>query len=476
MKSIQIIRLAETEPFTVTLKLRFSTNKIMLLQFQPDNFTYHQLRKVAFPQFLNHETNHIDYLIPLTPQNDNTNSNIEWVIWNVRGQSKKFSFSCSPAYKIFINKLKTAGNREDLHKIFYPAGETLKDDQTPEEKQYKTINRNKNCINNIIPGMNDTAKTEIHPFLQYVYSLSVLVFYFFLASFFNITGPPSGALTTNGNIISIVKAVPSGLNLPGEVTATGKVDRAGEVAGTGPENQSPGSTNGFENSAVTSGTGNFPQIFTRDEFVKDSTAGTDRERSWQKEIIYFLPEGKVALTFDDGPSEYTREILKVLEEYQVPATFFFIGQNISRYPEAVEAVREQGYGVGLHSFSHKAMQKLSFDQQEEEINRGLAALKPYAGRVTLFRPPYGTYNKHTIEILNNNQMSMVLWNRDPRDWQARTAHEIIHGILNTPFSGGIYLLHEKALTLKTLPRIIEAFQEEGLEFLNLEQEISCQFP
>jgi len=201
--------------------------------------------------------------------------------------------------------------------------------------------------------------------------------------------------------------------------------------------------------------------------VTDSFIPEQEELPASKEIIKSLPEGQVALTFDDGPSAYTEEILSVLKEHNVPATFFFIGQNIPRFPQGVAAAWEQGHAVGLHSFSHRLLRGLSPEQQEKEIDSCLEAIKPYVPGVSLFRPPYGSFDDHTRSILLEHNMSLVLWNRDPRDWNARSALDIIDAVFETVPSGGIYVLHENALTLEALPQIITRIKEMGLDFVHL---------
>ncbi len=185
-------------------------------------------------------------------------------------------------------------------------------------------------------------------------------------------------------------------------------------------------------------------------------------------ISYRIPDGSVALTFDDGPSKYTSAFVDVLNEYDAGATFFFIGQNVKQYPEAIEYVHSNGFSIGNHSTDHALFLRLNSEEQMANITETNQLIEQLTGEpVALFRPPYGANNPDTSEILEQSQMKMVLWNSDTEDWKAKNDKDILEYIVTTKTSGSIILLHETQETLQALPQIIEYLRENQLEIVNL---------
>lgn len=185
-------------------------------------------------------------------------------------------------------------------------------------------------------------------------------------------------------------------------------------------------------------------------------------------ITYSIEDGTVALTFDDGPSQYSMEIVDVLKKYEVGGTFFFIGQNVKKYPEHIKYVQSNGYSIGSHSLNHIDMPTTSYANQEKELVQSIELLEEITNEeVTLFRPPYGSFNKHIKDLIHENQYKMVLWNNDPEDWKTRDADKIFDDIQNSQISGSIILLHESQAVVDALPRIIEYLQQLDLKIVNL---------
>lgn len=188
----------------------------------------------------------------------------------------------------------------------------------------------------------------------------------------------------------------------------------------------------------------------------------------EKTITYDIPEGYVALTFDDGPSEYSVDIMKVLEKYEVGGTFFFIGYNVKKYSDYVQHIHAKGYSIGSHSINHANMITLSHEEQEKELVQSINLLRELTNEeIVLFRPPYGSYNKNLKDILTENQYKMVLWNNDPMDWKTRNPDKIFSDIKSSNVSGSIILLHESQAVIDALPSIIEYLQELDLKIVSL---------
>lgn len=180
---------------------------------------------------------------------------------------------------------------------------------------------------------------------------------------------------------------------------------------------------------------------------------------------YRLPEGYAALTFDDGPSIYTEKIVDILAEHQAAATFLFIGKNALQFPDAVAYVSQHNMPVGNHSWDHSNLGKAAASAQQENMAKTNEVLEALTGiPVTVFRPPYGAFNEELHRSVKAEGMKMLLWNRDPEDWQAKTPEDILRYMDEVTPSGGIYVLHEDRVTLEALPEIIRTLKEANLKF------------
>lgn len=181
---------------------------------------------------------------------------------------------------------------------------------------------------------------------------------------------------------------------------------------------------------------------------------------------YSLPKGYVALTFDDGPSEYTKDIVDVLNEHEVGATFLFVGRQASKYPDEAKYASDHGMAIGNHSWDHSDLTKKTAEEQKENVSRAgrEIAERTEDTSVTLFRPPYGASNTVLEQSLEELDLKLLMWNRDPKDWKANHARSIVNYFKELSPSGGIYVLHEKKATLEALPEIIAYIKEQELTF------------
>ncbi|GBG06413.1 hypothetical protein PAT3040_00938 [Paenibacillus agaridevorans] len=181
--------------------------------------------------------------------------------------------------------------------------------------------------------------------------------------------------------------------------------------------------------------------------------------------VYSLPKGYVALTFDDGPSDYTKAIVDLLRERGVAGTFLFIGRNADRYTVEAAYAAEQGMAVGNHSWDHSNLTTKEMDDISVNIAKANEVIGKHSDTlVSVFRPPYGALNDDMAIAAEELGMKMLMWNRDPKDWQAASSKEIIRYFKTIDASGGIYVMHEKKATLDALPDIIDYLLEQDLKF------------
>lgn len=188
----------------------------------------------------------------------------------------------------------------------------------------------------------------------------------------------------------------------------------------------------------------------------------------EETMTYSLPKGYVALTFDDGPSQYTKEIVDVLKEHDAGGTFFFIAQGIGNYIDQVNYVKSNGFSIGSHSLNHINIPTLPLKNQEIELVQSIELLNEVTNsHITFFRPPYGAYSEDLKDLIIEHDYRMVLWNNDPEDWKTSNPDSILKNIQVTDASGAIILLHESQSVIDALPMIINYLQELGLKIVNL---------
>lgn len=202
-------------------------------------------------------------------------------------------------------------------------------------------------------------------------------------------------------------------------------------------------------------------------------------------------KNKLALTFDDGPdAKYSDQILDVLKELHVPATFFLIGANIESAPDVVRRMVADGHEIGSHSYTHPNMGLVSEDRARLEMNATQRAIQSTTGRSTiLFRPPYNADSEpekpeELIPVALAAKMGYVTIGEkiDPNDWRMdepqpdgsvrhRTAQDLVNEMMTdiNKHEGNIILLHDgggdRSATVQALRILVPQLQKQGYEFV-----------
>lgn len=180
----------------------------------------------------------------------------------------------------------------------------------------------------------------------------------------------------------------------------------------------------------------------------------------------------VALSFDAAwGNEDTQQLIDILTDHGVKATFFLVGQWVDRYPESVKALADAGMDVMNHSDDHAHFSQLSEQDIISNVNACNDKIEAVTGtRPTLFRCPYGEYDNHVVSAVNSMGMHVIQWNVDSLDWKELSAQEITARVTKQVVPGSIILFHNAALhTPEALPGIIEYLQQEGYEILPVSQ-------
>ncbi len=184
-------------------------------------------------------------------------------------------------------------------------------------------------------------------------------------------------------------------------------------------------------------------------------------------------EKKIALTFDDGPHpKKTEKILEVLEKYGVKATFFVIGENAKLYPEVLKKVKDAGHDIGNHTYSHKSINKMSYDSLLESVRKCNRTIFEITGeRPMFFRPPEGYVNDGIAQQLYSEGYDVILWRVDTYDWRGRSAQEIYSTVMRNVKCGDIILMHDfisgESHTAQALDLLIPKLQAQGYEFVTV---------
>lgn len=178
----------------------------------------------------------------------------------------------------------------------------------------------------------------------------------------------------------------------------------------------------------------------------------------------------VALTFDDGPSgRFTRRLLAGLEERQVQATFFLCGYRLEIYPELAKQIHDAGHEIGLHGYSHTDMATLSRKALTKEI-RDTRALLPEGCEATLLRPPGGSSTPLLEQIAKQEDLAILMWSVDPRDWAIHDAAAVEAAVISQVQDGDIILLHDLShSSVDAALAIIDRLQKENFQFVTVSQ-------
>jgi peptidoglycan/xylan/chitin deacetylase (PgdA/CDA1 family) len=210
-----------------------------------------------------------------------------------------------------------------------------------------------------------------------------------------------------------------------------------------------------ETSFPTSGTRLFRLRPVRPVGCSGGSAGLDTNGPRERNVV--------ALTFDDGPSEYTPAFLQVLHEKHVPATFFEIGQEMSRYPATMRQILREGDEIGNHTMHHTEFPSYGAIAPATTLAESITHFRP-----CLFRPPGGAVNSAVIGAAAADGLRTITWDVDPADWSMPSTGAIYSRVVDAAQTGSIILMHDgggpRDETLAALPQIIDTLRARGYGF------------
>lgn len=191
----------------------------------------------------------------------------------------------------------------------------------------------------------------------------------------------------------------------------------------------------------------------------------------------------IALTFDDGPSSiWTPQILNILKEHNVKATFFMIGKHVEKYPEIVKRIAQEGHEMGNHTYLHHVLIYYTDDELQLELSHTKSLIEKITGKsVELFRPPKAWLTTNEKEYIKNMGYKTILWNLNSKDWVTLFSEDyIIKHLTKKIRPGSIILFHDsggifsieggnRSNTIKSVLRLINELKSKGYKFLTVSE-------
>lgn len=192
---------------------------------------------------------------------------------------------------------------------------------------------------------------------------------------------------------------------------------------------------------------------------------------------YFDEEGKydetkqrpmIALTFDDGPGEYTEELINCLVENNAKATFFMLGQNVEAYPEIAKELSDAGMELGNHSYSHPDLVTIGAEAAAQQVSNTDAALKAATGfEATVMRPPGGSFNDSVKAAINH---PLIIWSIDTRDWATKSEDQTYQVVMDNAQDGSVVLMHDiHEWSVKVAIRMIPDLIAKGFKLVTVSE-------
>lgn len=190
------------------------------------------------------------------------------------------------------------------------------------------------------------------------------------------------------------------------------------------------------------------------------------------EPMYYVDDGRkvIALTIDDGPSPvYTPQVLRLLEQYRITASFSMIGLEVHSFPSVARDVSAAGHVIANHTWSHVDLALYTPAKVASQIDRATETIHRATGQVPrLFRAPYGAWSRAVFERCARSGMIPLDWSVDPRDWARPGVAAIVRNIMRNTTTGSIILEHDgggnRAQTVAALKIVLPRLIDEGFRF------------
>ena len=171
-------------------------------------------------------------------------------------------------------------------------------------------------------------------------------------------------------------------------------------------------------------------------------------------------------------NEYILPMLDILDKYDAKTTFFVGGSWASKYSDILKQIHDRGHEIGNHGYYHKDHDRLSYDQNIEEIKMCHQVVKSLIGiDMTLFAPPSGAFNKNTLEASKELGYQTIMWSNDTIDWRDQDANLIYKRATKNVGGGSLILSHPTDKTLEALPKILQYYTDNNLKVVTVSENL-----
>ena len=207
-------------------------------------------------------------------------------------------------------------------------------------------------------------------------------------------------------------------------------------------------------------------------------------RLFYPSFLWEMPKGekKLYLTFDDGPHPtITPQVLEILKKFNAKATFFCIGNNVNKYKDTFELIKNEGHAVGNHTFNHERGWKTKTKDYVNSVEQADALIQS-----PLFRPPHGRIKSSQIRSIKNlrntksqnlrnleiQNLKIVAWTVISYDWdKSLSPEDCFNNVIKNASDGSIIVFHdsEKAVNnmIPALTKVLEYYSERGFTFCSI---------
>jgi peptidoglycan/xylan/chitin deacetylase (PgdA/CDA1 family) len=190
-----------------------------------------------------------------------------------------------------------------------------------------------------------------------------------------------------------------------------------------------------------------------------------------------LSKKQIALTFDDGPTEVSEKIIKILNKYNAKVTFFWVGERIKNNEKIIQFAKENGHLIANHSWNHE--NGFSFSNEflwVSQVEKTLNEFSKYGiTDVQYFRPPFGAITQNQINFLATKNIKTVLWSITTNDWDPKENKEgqLFEKFKNYIHNGAVVLMHDFDYSnldakLKDLEKMLQYGIKNGYKFVTVE--------
>ncbi len=188
-------------------------------------------------------------------------------------------------------------------------------------------------------------------------------------------------------------------------------------------------------------------------------------------ISLYKDKKLLALTFDDGPTKYTNQILDFLDSTDTKATFFLLGEQAEKYPDLVLREYNSNHSVCIHSYTHKFFTKISKEEVIEQIEKTKSVIQNTTQSTPLYiRVPYGIIDDSVKETLKEENVENVLWNVDSLDWKFKNKDQVVEYIKQNTTGNDIILMHDiLQSSVDAAKEIIIYYKNLGYEFVTIDE-------